>query len=51
MIQKVQGGYQLVSNNGRNLGGPYETLALAKKGLRDVEFFKQRMGKSLRDQS
>jgi hypothetical protein len=44
MIKKVRGGYQVVSSKGRNLGGPYKTLELAKKRLRQVEFFKHRRG-------
>jgi hypothetical protein len=42
MIKKVKGGYQVVSTKGRNLGGPYKSLAAAKKRLREVEFFKHR---------
>jgi hypothetical protein len=44
MIKKVRGGYQVVSRKGKNLGGPYMSLALAKKRLRQVEFFKHRKG-------
>jgi len=42
MITKVKGGYQVFSSKGRNLGGPYKTLAEARKRLRQVEFFKRR---------
>jgi len=42
MIKKMKGGYQVVSTKGRNLGGPYKSLATAKKRLRAVEFFKHR---------
>lgn len=42
MIKKVKGGYQVFSSLGRNMGGPYKTLAEAKKRLRQVEFFKRR---------
>jgi hypothetical protein len=42
MIKKVRGGYQVVSTKGRNLGGPYKSLAAAKKRLRAVEYFKHR---------
>lgn len=42
MIKKVKGGYQVFSSKGRNMGGPYKTLAEAKKRLREVEFFKHR---------
>ena len=34
MIKKVKGGYQVVSSEGKNLGGPYKTLESAKKRLR-----------------
>jgi hypothetical protein len=44
MIRKVKGGYQVFSENGRNLGGPYKTKAAAAKRLRQVEFFKRRKG-------
>jgi hypothetical protein len=44
MIKKVKGGYQVVSSMGRNLGGPYKTLELAKVRLRQVEFFKHHKG-------
>jgi hypothetical protein len=42
MIKKVKGGYQVVSSKGKNLGGPYKTIEMAKKRLRQVEFFKHR---------
>ena len=44
MIQKVKGGYQVLSGKGKNLGGPYKTLEAAKKRLRQVEFLKHRKG-------
>jgi len=44
MIQKIKDGYQVLSSKGKNLGGPYKTLAAAKKRLRQVEFFKHRKG-------
>jgi hypothetical protein len=44
MIKKTKEGYQVVSTKGKNLGGPYKTLAEAKKRLRQVEFFKHRTG-------
>jgi hypothetical protein len=43
MIIKVDGGYQVLSTKGKNLGGPYKTLEEAKKRLRQVEFFKRRI--------
>jgi hypothetical protein len=42
VIKKVKGGYQVVSSMGRNLGGPYKTLELARDG---------RMRKTLRKAS
>ncbi len=42
MIKKVEGGYQVVSEKGKNLGGPYKTIEEAQKRLREVEFFKHR---------
>jgi hypothetical protein len=42
MIRKVKGGYQVLSEQGKNLGGPYKTKAEAEKRLRQVEFFKHR---------
>ena len=44
MIVKVQGGYQVISTKGKNLGRPYKTLEEAKKRLRAVEYFKHRKG-------
>ena len=44
MIRKVPGGYQVFSKKGKNLGGPYKSLAEAKKRLRQVEFFKRVKG-------
>jgi hypothetical protein len=40
MIQKVSGGYCVVSEKGKNLGGPYKTKKEAEKRLKQVEFFK-----------
>jgi hypothetical protein len=40
MIKKIEEGYQVLSEKGKNLGGPYKTLEEAKKRLREVEFFK-----------
>jgi len=44
MIKKVNGGYQVLSEKGKNMGGPYKTLEEAKKRLRQVEYFKHRKG-------
>ena len=40
MIRKVKGGYKVVSEKGKNLGGPYATRAEAEKRLAQVEMFK-----------
>ena len=50
MIVKVPKGYMVRSENGRNLGGPYPTLELARKRLSQVEYFKNRK-KSLHNPS
>ena len=42
MIKKVRGGYQVLSSKGKNMGGPYKTLEVAKRRLRQVEFFKHK---------
>jgi hypothetical protein len=44
MIRKTAGGYKVLSEKGKNLGGPYKTRAQAEKRLRQVEFFKHRKG-------
>jgi hypothetical protein len=44
MIRKVKDGYKVVSERGKNLGGPYKTRAEAEKRLRQVEFFKHHKG-------
>jgi hypothetical protein len=38
----VKSGYQVLSEKGKNLGGPYKSKAQAEKRLRQVEFFKHR---------
>jgi len=40
MIRKVQGGYRVLSESGRNLG-TYRTKAEAEKRLRQIEMFKR----------
>jgi hypothetical protein len=40
MIKKVKEGYKVVSEKGKNLGGPYKSKAEAEKRLRQVEYFK-----------
>jgi hypothetical protein len=44
MIKRVKAGYKVVSEKGKNLGGPYKSKAAAQKRLRQVEFFKHRKG-------
>ena len=43
--QKVKEGYKVLSEKGKNLGGPYKSKAEAEKRLRQVEFFKHRKAK------
>jgi hypothetical protein len=40
MIVKVKGGYEVHSEKGKNLGGPYKSRAQAKKRLQQVEYWK-----------
>ncbi|MBI2010305.1 MAG: hypothetical protein HYS86_03990 [Candidatus Chisholmbacteria bacterium] len=40
MIVKRQAGYHVLSEKGKNLGGPYQTKSAAQKRLRQVEYFK-----------
>jgi len=42
MIRKVKEGYKVVSEKGKNLGGPYKSKDQAKKRLQQVEFFKRK---------
>jgi hypothetical protein len=44
MIKKVRDGYKVLSEKGKNLGGPYKTKAQAEKRLKQVEFFKRNKG-------
>jgi hypothetical protein len=39
MLRKVQGGYRVLSESGRNMG-TYRTKAEAEKRLRQIEMFK-----------
>jgi len=41
-IKKVKGGYKVVSETEKNLGGPYPTKTEAEKRLKQVEFFKHK---------
>lgn len=42
MIRKVKGGWKVLSESGKNLGGPYKTKKEAEKRLREVEYFKHK---------
>jgi hypothetical protein len=44
MIKRVKDGYKVLSEKGKNLGGPYKSKAAAQKRLRQVAFFKHRKG-------
>lgn len=44
MIKKDKKGYKVLSEKGRNLGGPYKSKEEAIKRLAQVEYFK-RQGK------
>jgi hypothetical protein len=44
MIKKVSGGYRVLSEKGKNMGGPYKTKKEAEKRLKQVEFFKHKKG-------
>jgi hypothetical protein len=44
MIRKTREGYKVLSEKGKNLGGPYKSKSEAEKRLRQVEFFKHRKG-------
>jgi phosphosulfolactate synthase (CoM biosynthesis protein A) len=44
MIKKVKGGYKVLSEKGKNLGGPYKSKEEAQKRLRQVEYFKHNKG-------
>jgi len=42
MIKKVADGYKVLSEKGKNLGGPYKSKREAEKRLKQVEFFKRK---------
>ena len=42
MIKKAGGGYKVLSEKGKNLGGPYKTKKEAEKRLQQVEYFKHK---------
>jgi hypothetical protein len=46
MIRKTPTGWKVVSEEGKNLGGPYRTRNEAAKRLKQVEYFKHRKGKT-----
>jgi hypothetical protein len=41
MIRKESGGYHVLSEAGKNLGGPYKSIEAAKDRLFQVEMFKK----------
>lgn len=45
MIKKSSSGYKVVSEKGKNLGGPYSTKKEAQKRLREIEYFKHKAKK------
>ena len=44
MIKKVSGGCRVLSEKGKNMGGPYKTKKEAEKRLKQVELFKHKNG-------
>lgn len=44
VIKKVAGGFKVLSEKGKNLGGPYKTKKEAETRLRQVEYFKHNKG-------
>jgi hypothetical protein len=44
MIRKTKEGYKVLSEKGKNLGGPYKSKVEAQKRLRQVEYFKHNKG-------
>ena len=42
MVKKTSSGYKVVSEKGKNLGGPYKSKSEAEKRLREVEYFKHK---------
>jgi len=45
MIRKVDGGYKVVSEKGKNLSRVYKTRKEASERLREIEYFKHKKGK------
>lgn len=44
MIRKEGSKWYVYSESGKNLGGPYDTKAEAKKRLQQIEYFKHKKG-------
>lgn len=40
MIKKTSKGYQVLSEKGKNLGGPYKSKEEAQERLREIEYYK-----------
>jgi hypothetical protein len=47
MIRKTAKGYEVRSEKGKNLGGPYRSRGEAVRRLKQVEYWKNRKRKSL----
>lgn len=44
MIKKKNGKYYVVSESGKNLGGPYDSIKEAEERLKEIEYFKHKKG-------
>lgn len=44
MIVRRDGGYEVVSQSGKNLGGPYQNEGDAARRLEQVDYFKHKSG-------
>jgi hypothetical protein len=47
VIRKVKGGWVVLSEKGKHLGGPYPSREQAEKRLGQVEWFKHNKGKTV----
>tara|TARA_R110000824_G_scaffold65637_1_gene170801 strand:+ start:604 stop:807 length:204 start_codon:yes stop_codon:yes gene_type:complete len=47
-VVKRKKGWHVLSEEGKNLGGPYKTEGEAKKRLQQVEFFKHKKGSEIK---
>ncbi len=46
MIVPVKGGFEVHSEKGKNLGGPYKSRKAARRRLAQIEMFKHMKGKN-----